>query len=309
MANVIIPARKSLTISDKFPGQNINNNLIYVGNDGIFNYVSYLFFDISSLPSDISILYAELVLFKVDRFYNDYNKIFEIYSLDEYFSTYTTFNNHPKINDTLRKDFYPITKKAVVTIPITSFVKLWIKNPLVNSSIMLCGKNKKSITHFGSAICSEDYLVPFLKVTFKPSCYNKHFLLKQKRFIKNMLPYLKCNSRVNNKKSKHSKNNELNNLYIILLNSLLNYYHLKPTIRKVHVTGTIAPYSKYNAVVNVKIKRHRSNHIDNYYVADQYDNLLNKKPLHIDKDYNIAIIPIKDTCDTENISFYGSYIE
>lgn len=254
MASIIIPASKSLTITDKFPTKNINKNFLSIGNDGFFNYLSYLFFDLSSIPCNVSICHAELVLFKADKFYNDCHKLFGIYPLNTNFSKYTSYNNYPELNGTLNKSFYPMTSNTFVKIPFTSFIKLWIKNHFVNGNILLYGKNKNSLAHFYSAICMNKYLIPFLKINFAPSCN-------------------------------------------------------KPTLRKIQVTGTVAPQSKYNAVVNIKISRQYSNHIDNYYVVDEYDNTNNDTRLHIKKTYNIAIVPRKTIGDFENVTFYGSYKE
>ncbi|WP_346890849.1 DNRLRE domain-containing protein, partial [Clostridium sp. UBA3887] len=71
MSNIIIYATKSLTVTSKLINGNMNKPTITVGSDGIHNYISYLFFDISSIPSNASISSAELVLFKTNNFYND----------------------------------------------------------------------------------------------------------------------------------------------------------------------------------------------------------------------------------------------
>lgn len=269
MASIIIPASKSITVTDKFPNENINEVILSVGNDGFYNYLSYLFFDISTIPSNVIICHAELVLFKVDEFYNDDSKVFEIYPLTEYFSTYTNYNNRPEVNNVFKKfksDFYPLTSKAAVTVPLTSLVTLWVKYGSINTSIMLCGKSENVLVHFGSAICTDKYLIPFLKVTFTP-CYNP------------VVPP-SCTHNCND-----------------------------ATLRQINVTGTVAEQSKYDAVVNIGISRNGSNHTDNYCVVDEYDNSTNHIPLHVDKTYNIAIIPPKTSGDAENITFYGSYKE
>ncbi|EKQ57015.1 MULTISPECIES: DNRLRE domain-containing protein [unclassified Clostridium] len=417
MASIIIPASKSLTITNKFPTRNINNDIISVGNDGINNYISYLFFDISTIPNDVSISYAELVLFKTDKFYDDDDKIFEVYSLDEYFSTYTTFRNHPRINDNFKKIFYPMTSKTAVAIPITSLVKIWLKDVNINTSIMLCSRIKNSLLHFGSAICRQKYLIPFLKVYFtsytdkrfrsranphaeKEPMIQKNYpnrnnniynnpiegLIEQYNSVKNnpfqkdhnnvilkhyqnnsapdppltksafvngeildsypnilinksnsllnsmpfhnniaqqqlqlpltpkiaagfIVPYLISNSIINNQLSLDSLNSIIDNIFILLKDIFTHSFHDYCTLRQIHVTGTVAPYSKYIAAVNVRVQRHSSNHIDNYYTTDIYDNLSSDFPMHIDKTYNIAIMPKIDLGDNEEILFYGSYKE
>ncbi|MBZ9686404.1 hypothetical protein G9F72_008685 [Clostridium estertheticum] len=94
------------------------------------------------------------------------------------------------------------------------------------------------------------------------------------------------------------------------------YFHIKvvmrcecggATIRKVRVIGTVAEDSLYDAVVNIAVKRASSGHTDNYYVVDEYNNLLSGIPLYIDRIYNMAIIPKETTGDVETANFYGSY--
>lgn len=169
MACIIIPATKSLTVTNKIPDGNINEDVITIGRDGIYNYFSYLFFDISTIPCNVLISYAELVLFKVDNFYNDVSKIFGIYPLSDYFSTYTTYNNSPTINGSMQENFHPITSKVSVTVVLTSFVSLWNRNSYLNTGIMLFGKNKDTLTKYGSSINQDSYLIPFLKVCFIPA--------------------------------------------------------------------------------------------------------------------------------------------
>lgn len=71
MANIIIPAVKSITVTNKYPDKSLNEGTITIGLDNKNNYYSYLFFDVSSIPSNIVIYSAELVLFKIDHFLNN----------------------------------------------------------------------------------------------------------------------------------------------------------------------------------------------------------------------------------------------
>ncbi len=265
MANIIIPASKSITITDRFPKRNINQNYIKVGYQEKYHYVSYLFFDISNIPCNAIVSRAELVLFKMNNFYKDANKKFIIYQLNDYFSSFTTYNNPPTINKNIKKDFYPIISKVAVRMDVTNFILFWIKSKFSCSGILLDSKTNCSATKFGSSICEDSYLIPFIKVTFN---------------------HYKCNDDCNE-----------------------NCHHKKPTVRKVKVTGTVAPKSKYQAIVNVEVKRKGREHKDKYYVADEYDNSSSNTPLSIDKTYNIAIIPREKQGDSEKINFYGSYKE
>lgn len=168
MSIILIPATKSLTVTDQIPNGNINNDTITVGSDGNYNYISYLFFDISAIPVNISILNAELVLFKQNNFFNDCRKEFYIYPLSDYFSTYTNYNNRPNVNAIIRKIFYPFTSKVAVTANLTSVASLWVKNQLTNTGIALVGKKNNGFVDFGSAICTDPYLIPFIKVAVAP---------------------------------------------------------------------------------------------------------------------------------------------
>ncbi len=257
MSSLIIPAAKSITITNKYPNISLNNVVLSVGNDGCYNYLSYLFFDISAVPCNAVIRSAELVLFKTDKFYSCDNKAFGIYGLNGYFSSFTNYNNYPEINHELKQEFFPFTTEPVVTVSILEFVEAWLKNSSINTSLMLYGKKKNSLLHFGSSKCTDKYLIPFLKVTFDCHC---------------------CND------------------------------YKDATLKRIQVTGTVAPDSIYNAVVNVDVKRHPSGHIDSYYIADQYDNSENNSSINIDKIYNLAIIPKESACDSETINFYGSYL-
>ncbi|MBK1813408.1 DNRLRE domain-containing protein [Clostridium sp. YIM B02505] len=268
MASIIIPASKSITITNKLPDSNINGDTIVVGNDGMSSYFSYLFFDLSPLPSNISVSYAELTLFKTDNFHNDVTNIFGIYPCD-YFSTYTTFKNRPKPDPFSTKHFYPITSEVAVKIPLTYFVSGWISNPKRSTCVQLFAKSKNTTASFGSAINKDDYLIPFLKVSFTP--------IAQVSKINNAIP---------------TNNPPTSNI---------------PVIEQVQVTGTIAANAKYNAVVNVAVKRHLTGYTDNYYVVDEYDNIGKSTPLHIDRTYNIAVTPKPEPTDDETIILGGSY--
>ncbi|MFT5876114.1 MAG: hypothetical protein ACI8WT_005118 [Clostridium sp.] len=261
MGSIIIPATKSLTVTNKLPNGNINNDSIIIGNDGVDKYISYLFFDISAIPNDVCILSAELVLFKMNEFYNDFKKEFSVYPLRDYFSSYTTFNNRPRVVTTMKRNFYPITTNVAVTVNLTYYISLWLKNKLTNTGISIITKSNNTFAEFGSSICKDSYLVPFIKVVTGNECNSEK---------------PDCNQG-------------------------------GASIRKVRVIGTVAEGSQYSSVVNVGINRKGTGHIDDYYVADEYDNLSGGSPLHVDKIYNIAITPKKKPDDVENIELYGSY--
>lgn len=265
MSSILIPATKSLTVTNKLPNGNINEDIIMVGIDEKYMYTSYLFFDSSAIPNNVYVSNAELVLFKTNNFYNNSKIEFSISPLSDYFSTYTTFNNPPRENKIIKTKFYPITSKVAVTVNLSYIVSLWVKNQLTNTGIALYCRNQNVIAEFGSAINENSYLIPFINVSINP---------------------------------------------IINKNQCCTRYPIdNGTTKQVQVIGTVAAASKYDAIVNVGVTRSGSGHTDNYYVADEYDNSTSGNPLHIDKTYNVAIIPKENPGDVETVNFYGSYKE
>jgi len=283
LKSIIIPSTKSLTLTNKIPVGNINEENITVGNDGLYTYSSFLFFDISKVPSNAEISNAELVLFKTDNFYKDNRKCIYIYPLFDYFSTYTTYNNPPEVNTLIEGSLYPLTSKISVTANLTKIVSLWFRNAVSNKGIILCKKNNNFITSFGSAICNDKYLTPFIKVAYSvKSTIIIHENSTPMKVIQCPCP---CNC------PPHP------------------YPPIPPipTIRRVEVTGIVASMSIYVIIVTLTVIRIGTGHIDNYYVSDQYNNSASSTPLAIDKFYDIAVIPQLNPGDAENISLSGSY--
>lgn len=304
MGSIIIPAVKSLTTTNKSPSKSLNEDVITVGYDGKYNYYSYLFFDISSIPCNVIISNAELVLFKVDKFYNNNSKKISINPLREYFSTYTTYDNSPTYDHYTTINFYPLTSKVAVTVNVTTIISSWIKNKPNNKGIVLQGKNNDVLVKFGSANCEDPYLIPFITVNYeyyspnkcsKEDCNEKCINICKEDCCKNCVKICKC---------------ELEEILIKICKEICKDTPCPEpdaTIRQVRVTGTVAPLSIYYIIVNLEVTRSGSGHKDNYYVSDEYDNSLNDNPLSIDKTYNIAVIPKIEPGDLENVVLYGSY--
>jgi hypothetical protein len=309
MRSIIIPAIKSLTVTNKYPDKSLNEGVITVGCDDKYKYYSYLFFDISSIPCNVIISNAELVLFKVDKFYNDNSKKISISPLQEYFSTYTTYNNPPNYDHYTIINFYPLTSKISVTINITTIISSWVKNKpnSKNKGIILYGKNKDAIINFGSVKSDDNYLVPFIIVNYEHYLPNK---------------YSKCEHNLSDKCSKVDCNEKCIKICKEEFEAVMIKVCKKicknncnpqpiptptPTVTQVRVTGTVASLSIYYIIVNLEVTRAGSGQKDNYYVSDKYDNSLNNASLYIDKTYNIAVIPNLQPGDTENVNLYGSY--
>lgn len=313
MGSIIIPVIKSLTVSNKYPNKSLNEGVITVGSDGKYKYYSYLFFDISSIPCDVMISSAELVLFKTDKFYNDNTKKFSISPLRDYFSTYTTYDNPPAYDHYTIINFYPLTSKIAVTINITTIISSWVKNKPNNKGIILYGKNENTIINFGSVKNDDTYLIPFIRISYEYPSVNKYYKSECKDHCKNKCPKCECTEQCQNdcnEKCIQICKNELEEILTKIIKEFCNDNpHPQPdaTVRQVRVTGTVAPLSIYYIIVNLEVTRSGSVHKDNYYVSDEYDNSLNNDSLSIDKIYNIAVIPKVQPSDTENVTLYGSY--
>ncbi|KZL91600.1 DNRLRE domain-containing protein [Clostridium magnum] len=180
-----IPAIKSLTISNKSPNDNISD--IYIGTESSIKYISYLYFDISSIPGNIKDMRATLVLFKKpishgkDNNYNYNSSNYDnhnmnntyvgeyiIYPLSEYFSKYTTYSNRPEYVSSLHKSFYTNEKSICEEIDITPIVFNWISGKVPNKGLMFKGgKNTKNLLKFFSVLNKDITEIPFIKIYFK----------------------------------------------------------------------------------------------------------------------------------------------
>lgn len=308
MRSILIPAIKSITVSNKFPNKSLNEGLITVGSDDNYKYYSYLFFDISLIPYNVIISKAELVLFKADSFYNNNSKKISISPLKEYFSTYTTYNNPPYYDSYNTVNFYPLTSKVAISVNIITIFSSWVKNQQINKGLILYGKTNDGIVNFAS-VNSDD--IPFIKVSYKDTNIitkpSKEDCKKTCCCNRNCDCEDKCNC--DEKYLKISKEELKNILVEICKEVCCNNNNPQPdsTVRQVRVTGTVAPLSIYVIVVNIEVTRAISGIKENYYVTDEYDNSLSNTPLSIDKVYDIIIIPQIRPGDTENVTLYGSY--
>ena len=175
LRSIIIYASKSLTIvkkncnSTKDDPLAFDNESIIVGNNRYSSYISYLYFDTSSIPDGIKNLTAELVLFKLNDFYYR-DAWFAIYPLLDYFSSFTTSENPPAFDKSSKVEFDPFTNKVAVEIDLSDIVNKWSDNSLINKGIVLSGNNaRKAVARFGSAFINDVTLVPFLRVSFEES--------------------------------------------------------------------------------------------------------------------------------------------
>lgn len=319
MKSIRIPAIKSLTTTNKYPGKSFNEDTIKIGFDGEYNYYSYLFWDLSLIPPNVIVSSAKLTLFKADNFFNDISKKISISPLYDYFSAYTTYNNSPDYDRYTIINFYPLTTNVSVTVNIRTIVSSWVKNSLRNKGIILYARNNNIFTSFGSVKTSDNYLVPFIVINYEPYSPNKY--CKKKRNDEHI------HSSNDYSKKYHNNNyfqDDCRNKYIKVCKEELEevlfkvckkacncnsspYASNASITRAVDVTGVVAPLSIYYIVVDLQVTRASSGQINHYYVSDEYDNSLNNNSLSIDKTYNIAISPPIQSGDTDNVVLYGSY--
>lgn len=312
MNSITIPSIKSVTITNKYPDKSLNEDTIIVGSDGEYKYYSYLFCDISSIPSNVVVSSAKLTLFKTDNFFNDINQKISISPLYEYFSTYTTYNNSPNYDHYTIINFYPLTTKISVTIDITTIVSSWVKNSLRNKGIILYGRNKDILTSFGSVKSSDSYLVPFIIINYEPYSHKKC----TDKCSQNDCDKQTCNEKCsqNNccgKCIKICKKELEDTLFKVCKKACCNNCNPYPPntsmTETVLVTGTVAPESIYYIVVDLQVTRASSGQTNHYYVSDVYDNSTSINSRHINKTYYIAVSPPLQAGDTEKVVLYGSY--
>lgn len=284
--SLIIPATGSLTVTNKFPNQSFKNDILKVGTYGKYKYYSYLLFDISLIPHDVSILHAELVLFEMSDFGNNSEKKFSIIPLRNHFSTSTTYKNKPDVDHKYKIDFYTATSKAEITIDITSIILLWTKNKLDNKGILLYRKKKDSFIKLGSSNCENEGLIPFIKVSYKHEsqdrCCKEDCKQKWIEISKTICEEICKNN------CKHKNN---------------------VTLIRVKVTGTVAPQSIYIIVIRLEITRADTGCKDKYYITKEYNNSANTESYFVDKTYTIPVVPPKKPGDKENVTLYGAYRE
>ncbi|SHI04408.1 hypothetical protein SAMN02745196_02501 [Clostridium collagenovorans DSM 3089] len=165
-------ASKSITISDRFPNENVNSEEVFIGNINKFRYITYLYFDLSSLEKLCKISSSKLVLFKSrteEYCYDNYmrDKEYGIYVLKEYFSSLTNYNNMPQYDCTHEIKFIPNTNKIYTEIDISKIVKLWQEGILSNKGLMLTGNTWSSKPLiYGSSKNKDITLKPFLRVNY-----------------------------------------------------------------------------------------------------------------------------------------------
>lgn len=174
MPVINILASKSLTLSNKVPTGNIQDKKIIVGSENKYTYYSYLFFDTSTIPGDIVLLSATLVLFKFADFFNSPTQKFSVYPLLKQFSSFTTYENSCPIDldPTLKQEFLPFTNDVAIEVNITTLFDKWLTNTLINRGIAIKdGTYTKpcilSHTCFGSAYSKDNMLIPFIRVHFR----------------------------------------------------------------------------------------------------------------------------------------------
>lgn len=114
---------------------------------------------------------------------------------------------------------------------------------------------------------------------------------------------------------KQAINNLTNNFSILIVVPFIKIWYTCnfnpepeiPTIRKVEVSGDVAPDSIYVITVVLSITRECTGYVDNYYVTDEFNNMGNNNTLEVHKTYDIAVVPPIGPNDTEAVNIYGAY--
>lgn len=181
-------ASKSITISDRFPNENVNSEEVFIGNRNKFRYITYLYFDLSSLEKSYKISSAKLILFKSRNEQqccnNDYvkDKNYGIYILKEHFSGLTNYNNKPRYYSAQGVNFISNPNQIYDEIDINNIVQLWQDNIFDNKGIMLSGNTMESKPLiYGATKNNDTTLKPFLRVNYsKDEVFPPHVELECK---------------------------------------------------------------------------------------------------------------------------------
>lgn len=278
----MIPASKSLTLTDKIPNGNIQDYRIIVGCDGNFEYHGLLYFNISSLPNNIIATKAELTLFKCDSFHNDKSIEFIIYPIYDHFSLYTTYSRIPSADKFNGIKFYPMTSKSAVTIDITHIVSPWIKNASSNKGIMVSSIWNNSVASFGSALSTKQQIVPFITITYKH------------------------NDTTQNDKPHCNHDFHISVQIVNSHNPVTSPVPSNPSLTEVTATGATERHSIFVVMIELVITRSNGT-IDKYYVSDEYINSTDES-LNINKTYSIPVVPALNTGDlVTSANIYGAY--
>lgn len=173
MSLIDIYASKSITISDRFPSENVNSGEVFIGNIGKFHYITYLYFDLSSLKSFDTIASAKLVLFKSrgsQLCCGDYcakNREYGVYVLKDHFSILSNYNNMPQYDTTQEVKFISNPNNIYIEIDVSKVVQLWQDGIFDNKGLMLVGNKWSSIPLiYGSSKSKDNTLKPFLRVYY-----------------------------------------------------------------------------------------------------------------------------------------------
>lgn len=172
MGSIDIKCEKNIVFSHK-SREGVAQCNIKVGTEKSLKYWSYLYFDVSGIPSSKELIEASLVLFKVPTKINieddDKNNklIYSIMPTIDYVSKYSYFyNNTIKVENRLLIDFVVEKDLGYVEIDITEIVKKWTRNELENKGLLLMGRNKSCYMEMGG--CQYNSIgYPFLKVKYK----------------------------------------------------------------------------------------------------------------------------------------------
>lgn len=175
MAVIDIYGLKSLTVTSEMANTNINSRTIYIGNRYVgekfkAHCISYLYFDMSTIPADIELLSAQLVLFRIEPYTMESqgDEIGRIYPLIDYFSSYTSYVNKPRYNDALEVNFLVKQDRIYIEADLMPIVLNWIKGAVHNKGlVIMVSEHSKQFLKFGSSLNKDKNLLPLLQITFR----------------------------------------------------------------------------------------------------------------------------------------------
>lgn len=168
--NIIdLKCSKSLVFSGRY-FEGVEESNLRIGSTKYFKYKSYLYFDLTPIPSTFQILSARLILYKIPKKNNNLDCVlhnlceYAVVPTLDYVSRYSyIYSDIIEIDRDLVVDFSIDRRLAYTEIDITTIVNYWIKGKVENKGIIITGKEHSLYQEYGSPLGNNSER-PYLRV-------------------------------------------------------------------------------------------------------------------------------------------------
>lgn len=172
MGNIDLRCESIYKVSPKRCGNEGCYGTIGFGRSYCSDYLTYMYFGLSSLPDYIHINSATLVLFNrpdCTRCLNDCGDgEYEVTPLIEYFNCAMSDYYLPRAKKDLRQVFRASATQPTIEINMTKIVSKWVDQSLDNKGIVIEGYNCSPLIICNGNTDEVESLKPFLRVLYQP---------------------------------------------------------------------------------------------------------------------------------------------